>query len=512
MPVFDPAEAFKATASATPSYSIRGKTQYGDWQNHFYEVFGQAQLIGDLARETDSVKQVAPKYSMRSRNATPVRAGPPGPGAYSIPAALADESPTVQHAPVWHFGSTDRDNAFNRVLAYAPKTPSPQDYDVSRDGAIGRVDQEALPAWSMRPRVQDQSEPEYRQSRSPRPGVHEYDVTHEHVDIAKTAAPKYSMRPKNAPQMKDYGPAPDAYETPSAVGGAHPSAPAAPQWQFGSTERDKAAGRAAAYVPETPSPQEYTVTRDGAIGRVDQEAPPTWSMRARTQDQADPEYRQSRSPRPSAHEYDIGHDHVDLVKSAAPKYSMRRKSPLRVRSESPAPGAYDCTEIVGNEHPVVSTNPSWQFGSAHRDNVVGRILSYVPKTPSPQEYSVSREGAIGRVDQESLPAWSMRRQTQDQSDPEYRESRSPRPSVHEYTLTHDHVDLRKSAAPKYSMRPKSPVPKRRDKSPGPGSYDVRGGIGRSASPMSRSTSTSAWGFGSAKRFQDKRPDTRVYTY
>merc|ERR1711907_24168 len=140
----------------------------------------------------------------------------------------------------------------------------------------------------------------------------------------------------------------------------------------------------------------------GAIGRLDQEQVPSYTMREKTPDRSDPAYRQSWSPRPGAAEYDVTHEHVDLIKQRSPKFSMRSRTPTGRRSQSPAPGRYENPQTVGTAHPTANKAPSWQFGYASRDNAVGRIMQFVPATPSPTKYEVPRGGAIGRVDQERV--------------------------------------------------------------------------------------------------------------
>nr|ACU45226.1 outer dense fiber of sperm tails 3-like [Karlodinium veneficum] len=266
-------------------------------------------------------------------------------------------------------------------------------------------------------------------------------------------------------------------------------------------------------MPQTPSPQEYHITDDRVIGRPDQPAAPAWTFPGRRVDRTDVEFREAADPRPGAHEYDVTHEHLDLTKTKAPTYSMRAKHASRSRSSSPAPGAYDTPSAVGSDHPAIQNGPRYGFGSSHRDNVVGRMLAYMPETPSPQEYRVVGEKAIGRVNQKAAPSWSMGTQQLDRNDPEYKETRNPTPNAQTYNITHDHVDLTKGSAPKYSMRPRSLSRKSRSVSPGPGSYDIRRSLSRGSSPQSSSRSAEdPCGFGSAQRFQDKKPDNRIYSY
>lgn len=502
---------------------MRQKTTHGDWRTHYFDNLGELRT-GDLQRETNIMRDAAPQFSMRPRTPiVPQRAQErgllvPGPGEYSIaPAVAVDAHPVGPTAPVWQFGTTDRDKTFNGVMALDPKTPSPQQYTVTRDGLVGRVDKETLPSYSMRPQTQDRTDPEYKQKRSPRPSVHEYDVTHGHVDLIREKSPAYSMLAKSTPAATNSSPAPDAYYIKETVGIAHPSVPTGPEWGFSKTEKDKAFGRIAAQNPKTPSPTEYTVTRDSGVqNRVDQEAAPVYSMRAQTQDYADPEYRQKRSPRPGVHEYDVTHDHVDLVKEKSPVFSMRPKNATPLQERTPAPDMYEIQSAVGHDVPTSTKSPEWQFGSSNRENAVGRIMQLVPPTPSPQQYQSVREGAIGRDNQEKAPSYSMRPRSKDRRvDPKYNAELSPRPSAHEYTVTHEHVDLAKSSAPRYSMRSRSKSADRRAeqvsrKGPGPGSYEFRANLGRDSSPMARKSS--AWGFGSANRFKEPKADTRMYTY
>jgi hypothetical protein len=381
---FDPALALKKVTAAAPNYSMRQKTLYGDWQSHYFDTFGATHMVGDLQEETNVVRDRAPRYTMRPRTVSPMSVARPGPGEYSIPSTVAGESPVSRAAPVWQFGSTERDKTHNGVAAFTPKTPSPTTYDVSRDGAIGRADQEAVPSYTMRPQTQDPAEAAYRQKRSPRPSVHEYSVTHDHVDLAKERSPKYTMRPKASSPLRSTTPAPGTYDNPSIVGNAHPSASKAPLWGFGSTNRENVAGRILAFMPcDTPAPTKYDVTRDGAIGRANQEKVPSYSMRSRSPDRrSDAEYKEQLSPRPGVHEYKVTHDHVDLTKSCAPKFSMRPRSSQRStsRQKSPGPGSYDVPCAIGRKRsPIPRSASAWGFGSSKRfqdkkpDN---RIYSY----------------------------------------------------------------------------------------------------------------------------------------
>jgi len=334
------------------------------------------------------------------------------------------------------------------------------------------------------------------------------------VDLTKQSAPKFSMRPKNEPLAQQASPAPGVYDIKASVGStSHPLIQVGPQWHFGNKNKD--------LVSQTPAPGEYNVNSEDKIGRVDKETTPSWSLGAKRIGREDVAFRQSVSPRPGAHDYDVNHEHVDLARGKSPKYSMRSKCDTKARSQSPAPGTYESPGGVGKAHPVAKHCPMCNFGNAHRDNVAGRIMSYYPtSTPSPQEYNVARNERIGRVDQKEEPAYSMGASRVNQSDPKYRQSRSPRPSVNDYEVTHDHVNLMRKSAPKFSMRPRSAMRDRNPPSPGPGCYETVGALdrarARSSSPMSRgqrSGSKSACGFGgSSKRFQATKPDSRVYTY
>merc|ERR1719326_471104 len=106
---------------------------------------------------------------MRARTNIPERSAEPGPGNYSISATVGPEShPVASNAPVWQFGSTERDKAHGRIDAHIADTPSPGQYNVTRDERLGRVDHEAVPSFSMRAKTQDMKDPEYRQKVSPR--------------------------------------------------------------------------------------------------------------------------------------------------------------------------------------------------------------------------------------------------------------------------------------------------------------------------------------------------------
>jgi len=496
---------------------MRQKTAYGDPEKNYLDTFGEVKLVGDLHRETENSRESAPQYSMRPKTATPKPAPRPGPGEYSISSTVGPEShPVASNTPAWGFDKADRDKAHGGIASFVPKTPAPGQYNVTKDGAIGRVDQDSVPAYSIRAKSPDPKDPLYRQmNNSPRPGVHEYDITHDHVDLAKSTAPKFTMRAKASSPRRSMVPGPDAYAVPGSVGNPeHPQAPASPVCKFGKTERDKAAGGVMALMPTgTPSPAEYNVSQADKIGRVDQEKVPAYSMRARLNDRSDPDYKQKVSPRPGVHEYTVTRDHVDLARSKSPKYTMRARTPTPTRSKSPAPGQYDNRCTVASAHPVSAKAPMWQFGSSSRENAIGRIMQFVPATPSPTAYNVV-QNSIGRVDQEKVPCYTMRARSKDRrNDLDFKMRVSPRPGVHDYAVTHDHVDLAKCKAPKYTMagreRPRS---KSRERSPGPACYDVPRDVGRTSRSASPLRQSSAWGFGSSARFKAKKPDTRVYCY
>jgi len=372
---FDPVASFKTTAQAPPAFSMHGRTIYGNWETSYFEVYGEAALGGDLAKEMETTKSSAPKWSMRRRSPTPMdKQQRPGPGAYSVNGVISQAHPTLNTPASWGFGSSHRDNANGRIMM--PRTPSPQQYQKVQEGTHGPATWERSPSYSMRGKFIGKEDAEYRQSRSPRPSCHDHDVNHDHLNLSKKNAPKWSMRTKSPSRIDAISPGPGAYDAQTTVSKEHPTKNTPPAWKFGSSHRDNVAGRI--MIPRTPSPNQYQSREDGTMGRVNHEKSPSYSMRAKPQDLTDPEYRQPRSPRPSPHSHEVRSEHLNKTKSnAAPKWTMHGRSaspPPSTRKTnsyaSPGPGSYSIQSTVGR-----SCSPSsrwmkagggWHFGSSKR--------------------------------------------------------------------------------------------------------------------------------------------------
>lgn len=338
------------------------------------------------------------------------------------------------------------------------------------------------------------------------------------VERTKSSAPKWSMRRRSPTPMGNHErPGPGTYSVNGVISQSHPTLNTPASWGFGSSHRDNANGRT--MVPRTPSPQEYQKVEEGTRGPANWEKSPAYSMRGKYVGKEDAEYRASRSPRPGPHDHEVNQDHLSITKKSEPKWSMRPRSPMRTSStHSPGPGAYDSQTTVSKDHPTKSTKPAWKFGSAHRDNAAGRIM--LPRTPSPQQYQSREDGAMGRVNHEKSPSYSMRKKQKDLGDPEYRQVRSPRPSPHSHEVSSEHLTkTKRQTGPRWTMHGRSTSPERRVRkensyaNPGPGSYSIQGTVGRSVSPSSRWLKAGGgWHFGSSKRFGNPKPDERIHCY
>eukprot|EP00931_Biecheleriopsis_adriatica_P069172 TRINITY_DN43047_c0_g1_i1.p1 TRINITY_DN43047_c0_g1~~TRINITY_DN43047_c0_g1_i1.p1 ORF type:complete len:402 (-),score=26.61 TRINITY_DN43047_c0_g1_i1:126-1301(-) len=338
-------------------------------------------------------------------------------------------------------------------------------------------------------------------------------------EAVSTSAPRWSIQEstKRVPSPLPFPePAPDAYSLPSSFAGRHPSFPSkgGRGCRFGAVDRE--VPPCGSSISRSPSPQAYEVST-ALRART-----PAWSMRGRTPDPRERQIRKSKSQEPSAHSYEPSDASVSPSSPSWAQPRETRASTFKFAEKTPSPDAYIVPGTLGQTHPSFSqTGRGWQFGSAEREaHSRENTRHQTPKVqgPAPTAYEVRRSHRIGNVNQSAAPSWSMRPRTPNLTcsrDLAAGESESQQVSVHSYDPSRsDSTRFRR--APGWSMKPWSTTPssptsrrKERQRSPEPIS-PLSQSRPRSFSPLR--SQNSGWSFGSSLRFPDDKPDRRVYAY
>ena len=175
--------------------------------------------------------------------------------------------------------------------------------------------------------------------------------------------PKYTIQGKHQEYIKDFNPAPNAYnqEITDFVGREK-----SPSYKFGLDSRFKET------LNENPAPTEYNVEL--------RSSGPMWKFNQEARDR--PAFNEN-TPAPNAYNIEFG-DINKGEKSPAYRFGSESKS-KEIKNDNPSPGHYNID--------LKSTSPEWKFGTEKKDKYK-TAAEPGPADYSPRELSPSSKAAF----------------------------------------------------------------------------------------------------------------------
>lgn len=219
----DVVSAHEKAYGGSPAFTIRQKTAFGD-EGRYRMTGGEAGR--DLSDKYDQIRPRAPQYTMVSRaSGIPKPELQPGPGEYTLPSTLYGSHPAL---PVP--GRVPKTTARRSLPTDGlDVTPGPLDYQTVQAEKFGRVDQAAVPKYTMRSKLVDPS------SKEVRPGPYEVGMCGRNGIMT---TPSWSMVSRSSGIPKpSLQPGPGDYALPSTLYGSHPALPMAGRVPRSTAER-----------------------------------------------------------------------------------------------------------------------------------------------------------------------------------------------------------------------------------------------------------------------------------